>query len=148
MLCMLFKKRVGLDIKIIRPSTLFGVNDFSGNRVLDIFLRSCLRNEPVTVFDANKVLRFTSVEDVYGAIKCQLRKNNTFKFQDGALNIVTPEKYSVLELAQLIKTKTGSTSEINCLASESGFVNKNGPELDLISLNSTVFLKDWLSSLT
>ena len=145
---MLFKKRGGLDIKIIRPSTLFGVNDFSGNRVLDIFMRSCLRNEPVTVVDANKVLRFTSVEDVYGAIKCQLRKSNTFKFRDGALNIVTPEKYSVLELAQLIKAKTGSATEINCLVSEGGFLNKSGPEVDLASLNSTVFLEDWLSSIT
>ena len=111
-ICKVFSKECDLSIKIIRPSTLFGIKTFESNRVLDIFVKSALVNQQIFVHEPKKVLTFTSVKDVYRAIDLNLQNLVPRNIFCEPSNLVSPEEYTLLELAELVKSKLHSQSEI------------------------------------
>jgi len=148
-LCELFKNRYNLDIDIIRPSILFGSNDFSGPRVLDVFIRAALAGEPLRVSNPDQSLTFTCIEDIGSVLLARVhndKKNNSLTPK----NLVSPETYSLLELAQLIKLKLNSESQIFCrqkIINQRFVEKKKIPEILVSNIDTTVSLVDWLGTI-
>ena len=79
-------------------------------RVVSNFINQAIKNEPLTVYGNGKQTRsicFISdlVEGLYSAVTSDKTKGEV-------LNLGNPEERTILELANIIKEKTGSTSAI------------------------------------
>ena len=149
LMCDLFSQNHDLNIKIIRPSTLFGINNFKGPRVLNTFIKAALADNPIQVHDPQKLLTFTSVIDIGASIQTNLNSKLTNKEFRKPVNIVSPEKYTLIELAYLIKTSLSSKSEILSAKNMSFHVAKGLTELETQKARKGQgsLLIDWLNSI-
>jgi UDP-glucose 4-epimerase len=96
------------DIKIVRFFNVYGHGQ-SDNFVVPIFLNNALANKPISVFgNGNQTRCFTYVEDAVRGILKVVEKGKTGE----AYNIGNNQPTTMLELAELIKEITGSSSEI------------------------------------
>jgi UDP-glucose 4-epimerase len=78
--------------------------------VLPSFVRQALAGEPITVFgDGTQQRSFTYVGDVVG---CLMKLIADKRAVGQVFNIGNGEEVSILRLAELVKARTGSTSEI------------------------------------
>jgi UDP-glucose 4-epimerase len=78
--------------------------------VVPNFVRQALAGGPLTVFGSGEQRRcFCHVRDVVGALVALVTRDDLF---GQVLNIGSTEEVSILELAQRVKTITGSSSEI------------------------------------
>lgn len=104
--CRLFSSK-GVSSISLRISAPYG--EFQGARtVMRVFIERALAGDSIEVFGTGaREQNFTYAGDVAKAIELAL--DNT---ASGTYEIVGEKSYSMLELAQLIKQLTGSTSEI------------------------------------
>lgn len=80
--------------------------------VVSRFFEQALNNEPIEVFGTGKQTRdFTHVSDV---VKAVFKLANTHNI-NGTFNIARGKETNILNLAKMIKSLTGSTSEIQLL---------------------------------
>ena len=91
--------------------------------VLPSFVRQALSGEPITVFgDGTQSRSFTYVGDV---VDCMMRLVNEPKAVGQVFNIGNKQEVTILQLAELVKSLTGSTSRIEFVpydkAYEEGF---------------------------
>ena len=91
--------------------------------VLPSFVRQALSGEPITVFgDGTQSRSFTYVGDV---VECMMRLVNEPKAVGQVFNIGNKQEVTILQLAELVKSLTGSTSRIEFVpydkAYEEGF---------------------------
>jgi UDP-glucose 4-epimerase len=78
--------------------------------VLPNFVKQALDNEPITVYGSGKQSRcFCDVRDTVEAL---MRLMDTERAIGEVVNIGNTEEISIANLAQTVKTRTGSTSEI------------------------------------
>jgi UDP-glucuronate decarboxylase len=109
-LMMDYHRQNGVDIRIVRIFNTYGprmaVND---GRVVSNFIVQALRNEPITVYGEGKQTRsFCYVSDLIEGV---LRLMNTEGLTD-PVNIGNPDEFTIMELAELIVSLTGSRSEL------------------------------------
>jgi len=110
-ICMAYMRQHGVDVRIVRIFNTYGPRiraDGYYGRVVPRFIMQALTNEPMTIFgDGSQTRSFCYVTD---QIEVQLR----FIAEDGlngeVINIGNPNELSIIDLAQLIKTITGSES--------------------------------------
>lgn len=106
-----YHRQHGVKIKVARIFNTYGprmnVND---GRVVSNFIVQALQNQPITIYgDGSQTRSFCYVDDlITGLIKLM----NTADDFTGPVNIGNPVESTILEIAELIKNKIGSTSEI------------------------------------
>jgi UDP-glucuronate decarboxylase len=109
-LMMDYHRQNGVDIRIVRIFNTYGprmaVND---GRVVSNFIVQALRNQPITIYGDGKQTRsFCYVTDLLeGILRLMEAEGLT-----GPVNIGNPEEFTILELAELIVSLTGSRSEL------------------------------------
>ena len=108
-----YKMQQGLDIRIARIFNTYGPRMRSEGvygRVVPRFVEQALSNEPITVFGSGKQTRsFCYVSDqVEGLLKLAFLE----EAEGEVVNIGNEEEITIIELADMIKDLTNSTSEI------------------------------------
>jgi UDP-glucose 4-epimerase len=108
--------------------------------VVPTFVRQALQGEPITVFgDGTQSRSFTYVGDVVGAL---LKLMDTPAAVGQVYNVGNTEEVSIRALAERIKAKTGSRSEIVLIpydqAYEAGFEDMPRRVPDLTKINQAI----------
>jgi len=108
--------------------------------VVPTFVRQALNNEPITVFgDGTQSRSFTYVGDVVGALLKLMVEPSAI---GQVYNVGNPEEVTIRGLAERIKARTGSTSEIKVIpydqAYEAGFEDMPRRVPDLTKLNKAI----------
>ena len=104
-----YRRYHDVDVKIVRIFNTYGprmrVRD---GRAIPAFISQALTNEPMTVFGKGDQTRsFCYVSDLVDGL-CRL----LFSEHPGPVNIGNPSEMTILELAEKIRTMTGSKSTI------------------------------------
>ncbi len=110
-LCFDYHRMYGTKIKVIRIFNTFGpkMNPADG-RVISNFVNQALRGEPLTVYGDGKQTRsFCYVDDLIDGI---IRMMNSSPEILGPVNLGNPEEFTILEMAEQVKSQIKSKSEI------------------------------------
>jgi nucleoside-diphosphate-sugar epimerase len=107
-----YRASKGLPVAISRSWLLFGEYD-APNRAFPRFIGSCLRNEPIKLFNAGRDTTAPSHARNYGKLVAEMIENESAVGQ--AFNFGGERVVSIRELAELIKRLTGSSSELQML---------------------------------
>lgn len=87
--------------------------------VIPTFIRQALRNKPITVYGDGKQSRcFCDVEDIVGAL---IKLADEPEAVGDIFNLGSTHEISILDLAKLVKQKTGSNSEIVLIPYEKAY---------------------------
>ncbi|MCU1458547.1 MAG: NAD-dependent epimerase/dehydratase family protein [Actinomycetia bacterium] len=99
----------GLDVKIVRIFNTMGPRMRAADgRVVSNFIDQAIKGEPITVYgDGLQTRSFCFVDDEVRGILGLLESG-----WNGPMNIGNPDEYTILELAEMVKEVTGSTSEV------------------------------------
>ncbi len=105
-----YRRYHDVDVKIVRIFNTYGprmrVRD---GRAIPAFISQALMNEPLTVFGKGDQTRsFCYVNDLVDGLRRLL-----FSEHPGPVNIGNPSEMTILELAEKIRTMTGSKSAID-----------------------------------
>ena len=109
-LAMSFHKTKGVPIVLTRSWLLFGEYD-QPTRATIRFIRACLKDEPLTLFNAGKDT--TSPTHTINFAKLALSVLKDQKAVGRAYNFGGERPVSIRELAETIRTLTGSKSQLN-----------------------------------
>ena len=125
---MAYRKNHGVDTKIVRIFNTYGPrmrpND---GRAIPTFISQALRGEPITVAgDGAQTRSVCYVSDLVEGILRLLRSSHP-----GPMNIGNPGELSVLELAEIIKRRTGSRSPITFIPRPQDDPMVRQPRIDL-----------------
>lgn len=107
-----YQRELGVNAGILRIFNTYGPNmDPFDGRVVSTFLRQALRGEPLTVFgDGSQTRSFCFVDDlVRGIIAMGLSE------AQGPINLGNPEERTLLDLANVVLSVTGSRSSLTHL---------------------------------
>jgi dTDP-glucose 4,6-dehydratase len=123
-----YRKNHGVDTKIVRIFNTYGPrmrpND---GRAIPTFISQALRGEPITVAgDGSQTRSVCYVSDLIEGILRLLRSSHA-----GPMNIGNPGELSVLELAEIIKRRTGSASPITFVPRPQDDPMVRQPRIDL-----------------
>ncbi len=105
-----YQRQYGLDIRIVRLFNVYGpkmaIND---GRVVSNFIVQCLNNNPLTIYgDGSHTRSFMYIDDLLPALDKTMNRNNDYS----PINLGNPEEKTILELAETIKKKTNSQSQL------------------------------------
>jgi len=108
-LTMAYHREYGLNVKIVRIFNTYGPRmKVDDGRVISNFIVQALKGEPITVYgDGSQTRSFCYVDDLVEGILRLMQTNYI-----GVVNLGNPEEYTVLQLAEIIKELTGSSSQI------------------------------------
>lgn len=126
--CRSYYQEYGLEYTIFRFFNTYGPKQ-SPDFVVSRFINAALENKPITIYgDGQQTRTFCYIDDhLEATVNCLLHK----KFIDDVVNIGNDQEISVLELAQVIKTITNSTSEIIHLpALPEGDMTRRQPDIE------------------
>jgi UDP-glucuronate decarboxylase len=107
-----YHRAKGLPVSITRSWLLFGEFDAPG-RAIPRFISSCLRNEPIKLFNAGRDTTAPTHAENYGKLVVKIMENDSAIGQ--AFNFAGEKTLSIRELAELVKKLTGSSSELQAL---------------------------------
>ena len=111
-LCFDYNREFGTKIKVIRIFNTYGPKmDPDDGRVVSNFIIQALKNEQLTVYgDGTQTRSFQYVDDlIEGIIRMMEYSRSDFT---GPVNLGNPGEFTMLELANLVTAKTGSTAGI------------------------------------
>lgn len=114
---MAYVRKFNLDARIIRIFNTYGpLMQKDDGRVVSNFVNQAINNQPLTIYGDGKQTRsFCFVDDMVSGIKAAMFTANT---KGEVINLGNPDERTIIELAEVIKKMTNSTSEI---ISEEGF---------------------------
>jgi UDP-glucuronate decarboxylase len=106
-----YRRQHGLSVRIARIFNTYGPNMHpQDGRVVSSFVVQALRNEPITVFGAGQQTRsFCYVDDLINGLT---RLMDVELDIEGPVNLGNPAEITILELARLILSLSGSRSTI------------------------------------
>ncbi|MDA4124516.1 MAG: NAD(P)-dependent oxidoreductase [Thaumarchaeota archaeon] len=107
-LAMSFHKTKGVPVSLTRSWLLFGEFD-QPSRATNRFIRACLKNEPLTLFNGGKDTTSPSHAINYAKLAVLIMEND--KAVGQAFNFGGERPVSIRELAETVKNLTGSKSE-------------------------------------
>ncbi|MDD5751763.1 MAG: NAD-dependent epimerase/dehydratase family protein [Candidatus Peribacteraceae bacterium] len=116
-----YKRCYGIDAVIVRFSNVYGMYDDS-DRVVPLFIRQTKKNDPLTVFGKDKSLDFTYIDDAVSGVILLLEQFD--KAKNDTYNLAFGEAHTIVELAELVKKLTNSTSTITLKPSRTGEVTR------------------------
>lgn len=102
----------GLPVSITRAWLLFGEYD-APNRAVPRFITSCLRNEPIKLFNSGRDTTAPSHAENYGKLVARLIEKEAAAGE--AFNFGGEKTVTIRELAEMIRDLTGSRSELQML---------------------------------
>jgi dTDP-glucose 4,6-dehydratase len=108
-LTMAYHRQQGVDTAIVRIFNTYGsrMRPHDG-RAIPTFLRQALANRPMTVFgDGSQTRSFCYVSDLLRGIIALAESD-----LHNPINVGNPDEFTLLELAEIIRELTGSSSEI------------------------------------
>lgn len=111
MMTMVYKRRDGLDGRIIRIFNTYGPRMRPDDgRVISNFINQAIKREPITVYgDGTQTRSFCYVSDLVEGIMGAMF---TGGINGEVINLGNPEEYRMIDLAEKIKVMTGATSEV------------------------------------
>ncbi len=116
-----YKVCYGIDYLIFRLSNVYGKYDVS-DRIIPLFVKKAMANEDLVVYGGDKVLDFTYIDDAVMMIRNGM--DNFSKVKNKVYNVGTGKGTGLVELANAIKQKTGSKSNIIIEKERPGEVTK------------------------
>ena len=140
-LALAYYKERGLPVIIVRFFNTVGPRQTGQyGMVLPSFVRQALAGDPITVFgDGTQSRSFTYVGDV---VACLLKLVNEPKAIGQVFNIGNKEEVTILKLAEIVKSLTGSSSPIEFIpydkAYEEGFEDMRRRVPDLTKVRDLV----------
>ena len=112
-LCISYYRQYGVDVRIARIFNTYGPRidpEARYARVVSRFIIQSLRNEPLTIYgDGLQTRSFCYISDTVTAL---LKMMLCDKCRGEVINIGNPHEITILELAQLIRKLTGSSSPL------------------------------------
>jgi UDP-glucuronate decarboxylase len=106
-----YHRQHDLDIKVVRIFNTYGPRMLPDDgRVVSNFIVQALRGDDITIFgDGQQTRSFCYVDDLIDAILAMME---TPRGLTGPINIGNPHEFTMLELAELTLTLTGSRSKL------------------------------------
>jgi UDP-glucuronate decarboxylase len=106
-----YRRQHNVNIKVIRIFNTYGPRMHPNDgRVISNFIVQALRGQDITLYgDGEQTRSFCYVDDLIDAMVAMMESNDNIT---GPFNIGNPREVSMLELAELILTLTGSTSKL------------------------------------
>jgi dTDP-glucose 4,6-dehydratase len=145
-LTMAYHRQQGVDTAIVRIFNTYGsrMRPHDG-RAIPTFLRQALANRPITVFgDGSQTRSFTYVDDLIRGIIALAESG----YHD-PVNIGNPDEFTLLELAEIVKELTGSTSKLIYEALPEDDPKQRKPNIalaqELLGWSTEVSLRDGLA---
>lgn len=119
-LALAYHKEVGLPVVLVRLFNTVGARQTGQyGMVLPRFVRWALKNEPILVYgDGQQQRCFCNVNDVVEAIQLLAESPAAV---GGVFNIGSNEEVTIYELAQRVKARAGSASEIRLVPYEEAY---------------------------
>lgn len=111
-MAMAFYKSTGLPVSITRSWLLFGEHD-QPSRATIRFIRACLKDDPLTLYNGGKDTTSPSHAANYAKLALSILTNENAVGQ--AFNFGGEGPVSIRELAETVKKLTGSKSELKLL---------------------------------
>lgn len=105
-----YNKQNGVDIKVIRIFNTYGPRMLENDgRVVSNFIVQALRGHDITIYgDGSQTRSFCYVDDLVDGIIKMMENNDV----TGPVNLGNPGEFTVLELANIIRRLTGSSSKV------------------------------------
>lgn len=110
-ICYEYFHRYNVKVKVVRIFNTYsaGLRNDDG-RVISNFVTQALLGEEITVYgDGSQTRSFCYVDDNIRGLKLMMQSE---KANGEIINIGNPKEYSILEVAKMVKSLTGSESEI------------------------------------
>ncbi len=106
-----YVRKYDLDARIVRIFNTYGPNMRPDDgRVISNFICQALKNESITIYgDGAQTRSFCYISDMLEGLYGAMFKEGT---KGEVINLGNPDERSILEIAQIIKEATGSSSEI------------------------------------
>jgi nucleoside-diphosphate-sugar epimerase len=142
-LAMSFHRAQKLPVSITRSWLLFGEFD-QPSRAIVRFIRACLKDEPMTLFNGGKDT--TSPTHVVNYAKLALTILTNSKAVGNAFNFGGEGAVSIRELAEMVKKLTGSKSELKLLPPRSEL--EKDPQISYPSMKKAKELLGYTPELT
>lgn len=125
-----YHRQYSTAIKLIRIFNTYGPNmNIDDRRVISNFIVQALRNEDITVYGSGLQTRsFCYIDDLLEGMTKMMESDNNFI---GPVNLGNPEEFTMLSLAELIISMTGSKSKIEFKPLPSDDPARRKPLIDL-----------------
>lgn len=125
-----YHRQYSTAIKLIRIFNTYGPNmNIDDGRVISNFIVQALRNEDITVYGSGLQTRsFCYIDDLLEGMTKMMESDNNFI---GPVNLGNPEEFTMLSLAELIISMTGSKSKIEFKPLPSDDPAQRKPLIDL-----------------
>ena len=110
-LCFDYQRMYGVNVKVARIFNTYGPRmQLNDGRVVSNFIVQALRGEPLTVYgDGSQTRSFCYVDDLIdGFMRLMLHPEEL----RSPLNLGNPQEFTILELAELVLSLTGSRADI------------------------------------
>ena len=106
-----YHRQHGLEIKVARIFNTYGPRMHpSDGRVVSNFIVQALKREPITLYgDGNQTRSFCYVDDLVDGL---IRLMESPAALTGPINLGNPVEFTMLELAEMVLTETGSSSPL------------------------------------
>ncbi|MBW1667471.1 MAG: SDR family oxidoreductase [Deltaproteobacteria bacterium] len=119
-----------VNIRVARIFNTYGPRMHPNDgRVVSNFIIQALKQEPITIFgDGTQTRSFCFVDDMIEGLVKMMNAPDDFV---GPVNLGNPEESSILDLAHLIITMTGSRSEIQFLPPPMDDPQRRQPDISL-----------------
>ena len=127
-LCIAYKNYNGVSIRIARIFNTYGpYMDPEDGRVVSNFIVQAIKGAPLTVYgDGMQTRSFCFIDDLTEGLVNLMNVG-----YEKPVNLGNPEEYNMLDIANIIKSKTGSNSEIIFEALPEDDPKKRCPEISL-----------------
>ncbi len=105
-----FKRQYGVDIRLIRIFNTYGPNMIENDgRVVSNFIVQALHNKDITIYgDGRQTRSFCYVDDLIDGMVAMMEQEGF----SGPVNLGNPCEMTIVELAEMIIQKTGSSSKV------------------------------------
>jgi UDP-glucuronate decarboxylase len=125
-----YRRQHALPIKVARIFNTYGPGMHPNDgRVVSNFIIQALRNEDITIYgDGSQTRSFCYVDDLVRGLMALME---TPEDVTGPINLGNPAEFSILQLAELIISLTGSRSKIAKLPLPQDDPKQRQPDIDL-----------------
>jgi UDP-glucuronate decarboxylase len=106
-----YHRQYGLQIKVARIFNTYGPRMHPNDgRVVSNFIVQALKNEPITIYgNGSQTRSFCYVDDLINGFVALMESRDDFS---GPVNLGNPHEFTILELAEKIRSITGSKAKI------------------------------------
>ena len=125
-----YHRQHGLPIKVARIFNTYGPGMHPDDgRVVSNFVVQALKNEPITVYgDGSQTRSFCYVKDLVKGLLSLMESEPSFT---GPVNLGNPEEIAIIDLVDMIRTVTGTSSRVVFLPLPENDPRRRCPDITL-----------------